>query len=803
MPTIVDSLVVLLDLDVSGFEKGFKKAEKKTGELKKGASSLKDSFGAVRKGIGEVASEVTKFLAEITGLSAAVGMLSKNIDVSATDILAWGNAAEKFGGSAGGIENAMKSISMSITDLQMTGESGMLQYFQKLNVSLVDAKGEAREADDILLQIADGLQQFDRPTAYNIAKKMGFDEGTVNLLLEGRQEIEKTLEQQKKLAEINARFAETSQELKDRWLDFGTALQGVGIDVLEVIQPALIWFFDVINQGIAWLHENKGIAFGIFSALAFVIGSVLVSSLVSATAAAWGFAAAMLSSLASATAAAWGFATAMLANPITWIVAAVLALIAAIGLLVEDYHVWAQGGKSAFDWTWFKSVIDVVTNAFEWLKNTVANVIGMVRDNMEPVMNRIMSVLSAVGSVVVWLAGMVLTLVSSWGKWVFETGKKIGTTVLQAFVDQLRNAYEWIGNVIRKWREWLNEKVVKPVVEKVKEAVEPVVEHIQEKAAPVVEKVKEAVEPIVEDIREKAVFAGGKIKEAVEPVVEDIHENAVFAGEKIKEAVEPVLRYVQGNLACTGEKAKEAAKPVVSAVKRGAEIVGDMQIQTVYAGKNLVDRIFKRAEGDYDSVNLGEKNGYKASKRPLEQMTVTEVMAAQQRREFNAAGRYQIIRTTMKEAVDAMGLTGNEKFDRKLQDRIFREYLIKEKRKEIWAYISGKSDDIKSAMIAMSKEWASFADPRTGRSYYDKDGVNKASVTPAQSQQLLMQMRESHMKNQAIYNNIGNRGPFRMSTRIDSINVSTNAEDGHKIAREIRREINSNPLVDQANMGLA
>lgn len=751
MPTIVDSLVVLLDLDVSGFEKGFKKTEKKTGELKKGASSLKDSFGAVRKGIGEVASEVTKFLAEITGLSAAVGMLSKNIDVSATDILAWGNAAEKFGGSAGGIENAMKSISMSITDLQMTGESGMLQYFQMLNVSLVDAKGEAREADDILLRIADGLQQFDRPTAYNIAKKMGFDEGTVNLLLEGRQEIEKTLEQQKKLAEINTRFAETSQELKDRWLDFGTALKGVGIDVLEVIQPALVRFFDVINQGIAWLHENKGIAFAIFSALAFVISVVLVAAFGAATKATWVFSAAIVASLKKATIAALKFAAAMLANPVTWIVLAVLALVAAIALLIEDYHVWAKGGKSAFDWSWLQSSIGNVAQALEWLSEAFRAVSEVYNNTIAPVLDFLIAVVGSVIAALNELDVKIVKIIDSWLDWIGAISKKIGKTAIDFVIDKLKSAYDWIDKMIKKWREWWRERFG-----------------------------KKSESAIKQEIEEGTVGKRDKAEER----------------KSAEESFTPRL-----NAAMIGR-----AEKAVEKLRLNAAMIGKAKVKASEATNDLVSEVFLRAEGDYDSVNLGEAHGYKASKRPLEQMTVAEVMAAQQRREFNAAGRYQIIRTTMEEVVRNMGLTGEEKFDRKLQDRIFREYLIKEKRKEIWAYISGKSDDIKSAMIAMSKEWASFADPRTGRSYYDKDGINKSSVTPAQSQQLLMQMRETHLKNQVIYNNVLNkdgRGPYRTSTRIDSINVYTNAEDGHKIAREIRREINSNPLVDQANMGLA
>ncbi|MDM8357473.1 glucosaminidase [Pandoraea communis] len=152
-------------------------------------------------------------------------------------------------------------------------------------------------------------------------------------------------------------------------------------------------------------------------------------------------------------------------------------------------------------------------------------------------------------------------------------------------------------------------------------------------------------------------------------------------------------------------------------------------------------RLIARGEGDYSSVNFGKAGGYKSGRVELGDMTVDEVMRAQRNGQFNAAGRYQIIKGTLAKAVEALGLNGNEKFDQSTQDRIFEEYLVKNKRSAIGDYLSGKSDNVRSAMRAAAKEWASVADPSTGKSYYAGMANNKASITVAEMEQALRNSR--------------------------------------------------------------
>lgn len=177
----------------------------------------------------------------------------------------------------------------------------------------------------------------------------------------------------------------------------------------------------------------------------------------------------------------------------------------------------------------------------------------------------------------------------------------------------------------------------------------------------------------------------------------------------------------------------------------------------------LLQRGESNVANPYGVVNIPAGRG-KAAMQPLEQMTVAQVMAAQAAGQFNAAGRYQIIDTTLKGAVAAMHLTGNELFDKNLQDRIFNEYLTgPQKRPRLYAYLSGRSNDVYAAAADAAQEWASVATPagyptRSGRisdgtyAYYDNSRNNppKAHITAAQMIATLQMERAKRLGNSAV-----------------------------------------------------
>ena len=182
----------------------------------------------------------------------------------------------------------------------------------------------------------------------------------------------------------------------------------------------------------------------------------------------------------------------------------------------------------------------------------------------------------------------------------------------------------------------------------------------------------------------------------------------------------------------------EAEKKVNDELKKRKELLE----KTI--NSKTIDLVIGKGEGGYNSVNLGQKYAYKSGTRNLTDMTVSQVLAAQNKKEFNTAGKYQLLSSTLKGAVDAGIVSTAEKFNREVQERILQQYLLtaKKDRGAIEDYIRGKNDNIIAANIDAAKEFASIASPVTGRSHYDGKANNKARISVKEAQNALKASRE-------------------------------------------------------------
>jgi uncharacterized protein YcbK (DUF882 family) len=161
-------------------------------------------------------------------------------------------------------------------------------------------------------------------------------------------------------------------------------------------------------------------------------------------------------------------------------------------------------------------------------------------------------------------------------------------------------------------------------------------------------------------------------------------------------------------------------------------------------------KILKKGEAKTYNTLVGGKEV------DLTSMSIDEVLEYQKTKmgglPSTAAGKYQMIRGTLSEAKTSMGLSGSEKFDPSMQDKIYQEYLTGKKRPKLQKYLSGQSEDIESAQLDLAKEFASVGVPydikndkgrliKKGESYYSGTAGNKASITPEQSRQALIEER--------------------------------------------------------------
>ena len=113
-------------------------------------------------------------------------------------------------------------------------------------------------------------------------------------------------------------------------------------------------------------------------------------------------------------------------------------------------------------------------------------------------------------------------------------------------------------------------------------------------------------------------------------------------------------------------------------------------------------------------------------------MTLNEVLAWQKDYVKNgsgssAVGKYQIIQGTLRGLMSEMNLTGQEKFDPAMQDRMAIHLL---QRRGLGQFERGHMSETEF-MRRLSQEWASLPKDDAGKSYYAGDKIgNKAHATP-------------------------------------------------------------------------
>lgn len=162
-----------------------------------------------------------------------------------------------------------------------------------------------------------------------------------------------------------------------------------------------------------------------------------------------------------------------------------------------------------------------------------------------------------------------------------------------------------------------------------------------------------------------------------------------------------------------------------------------------YIYRPLLDLIGK-AEGTDKARGYNETLAYGAytgGAVDLVSMTLDEVdklqtkMLQHPKNKWNssAVGRYQIVRTTMRNIRKTLGLTGRERYDKEMQDRMAC-FLLGQRGIDL--YLTGaKKED--AMLLELAKEWASFPKP-DGAGYYSGQG---GKLKPAAVRKVLKEVQ--------------------------------------------------------------
>lgn len=380
--TVVDALVVTFGLDASEYTKNRKKTEEDFDRTKEKATKTAKDIEASGKRAssffsnlrGEVLALFAVFTAgkglidftrDVVDGDAAMGRFAKTIDDSIEDLSAWRNMAELTGGSADGMAQSMQGLVDQYQQFTITGESSVIPYFRALQISMVDATGKMRPVSQILLDVADRFKGMDPARAATFGRAMGFDQGTINLLLLGRKAVQGMLDEQKKLGIVTKENAKAATEMQLAWGEAKQASTSAGRAMLLILAPAII----AVSKAITWVAEfliaHKAILVGVFTALTIAVLALSTAMIVSffgaaVTAMTTGFGlitaglvdlsvwiGAMIETALPALAEAFlALGLAIEATPIGWIITGIAALAAiayALGFNIEDLKAIFEG----------------------------------------------------------------------------------------------------------------------------------------------------------------------------------------------------------------------------------------------------------------------------------------------------------------------------------------------------------------------------------------------------------------------------------------------------------------------------
>ena len=363
--TIKDFLVSLgFDIDQAGANK-FE-------AVLKGVTANVLKVGAVVEG---AALSIVGFTTQIANGLDKIYWASQRTGASVQGIKALGYAASQTGASA---ESAMSSLE-GLAGF-MRSNPGAEGFLNRLGVQTRDASGKMRDTAAIFTGVGQKLNNMPYYRAKQYAQMLGIDENTLMAMRRGMGQLSSEYALTAKRIGFNAESADKQSNIfmtsmRNLTMTLGQAKDKIGSNLAgglagsidnfrrQILDnwPKIEAVITKIIKGILWAGDAiTRVLWRTGQAVEGVIA--WFKKLNPATQ--------QLIALFSGLLVAWRLLnTAFMSSPLGMIT----TLIIALGLLLDDYQTWKEGGKSLIDWGKWKTEIDQAVKMIGDLKKTVTD----------------------------------------------------------------------------------------------------------------------------------------------------------------------------------------------------------------------------------------------------------------------------------------------------------------------------------------------------------------------------------------------------------------------------------------------
>lgn len=403
-------LVVSIGIEIAAFKKGMDNAE----------NSIKNAVNRITKALKplQVAKTVRKAFNSYIGSSDAIGKFADSIGESVSVVDAWGLAVRQAGGIAEDLQSTIDTLASGLNQVATTGKGHAKEGLAAFGISATDASGKAKKATDLLMELAGKAETMSKEQFRGLAQALGIDKGTIMLLQQGKKSVQELVKEMEGMA-ITEEDAEVAAEFNTAWQNLSTSFQRVAAILFRALTPALTKITKVFTGFVNLLRDNEQFVLLFFAGLAAVLTYSVIPAFKKWALAVW-------------------------ANPLTWIVAAIIVGLIAVALIIDDIITYFRGGDSVIgrffetiskifeDLSWenlkaeFQAAIQAFKDLWTELKVMVGRIIDWIGDKVQVVIDFIKDLVQQVTDAINWIAESKL-------------GKAVGT----------------IGGVIRSGAEWL------------------------------------------------------------------------------------------------------------------------------------------------------------------------------------------------------------------------------------------------------------------------------------------------------------------------------------------------------------
>ena len=385
MADTVGEFLIKLGLDADGLDRQLNSV---VGNVKSGLSNLMG--GVVGPALAGLATGgfVQSFADEIT----QVGNLSDALGVNIETLSAWRTAAEMAGVEADEVGEIFADFNDWMVDAKFNEGGAMYTDFIQNGIlpAVTDANGEMKKTEDYILEFADALHNMDQAQASGIARQIGVsDLKTATWLQQGGDAIRRQLELAK---EIGTFTEEDALAAKEYSMSITVLTHSIKMGLLPIFR-AIVPILTNIAKGFRELVRNVEPSISYFGKMlgdvftqVSVIGGqaleFLSKHIISLTPLLAGLAgiklAGVFSDMASSIKQVVTISRAFIFSP--W--GAVLAALIAIGVAIEEFIKWLNGGDSVLS-GFFEAIFGDADNAKQMIDNFYNSVVDTVSKIVE------------------------------------------------------------------------------------------------------------------------------------------------------------------------------------------------------------------------------------------------------------------------------------------------------------------------------------------------------------------------------------------------------------------------------------